>query len=114
MAYWGPPFIAEADQTGFARLAAVGTIGRIAKLGMELPELLGARRIPTQCDIRIGIATGEALVGSIGSEVGMSYTVMGDTVNLAARPGTREQDLRQPLSDLGGNCFSLWHDDRGS
>ncbi|GLR90532.1 adenylate cyclase [Bradyrhizobium iriomotense] len=85
MAYWGPPFIAEADQTDLACLAAIGMIGRVPKLCKELPELLGVRRISTECDIRIGIATGEALVGSIGSEFRMSYTVMGDTVNLAAR-----------------------------
>jgi hypothetical protein len=38
-----------------------------------------------QCDLRIGVATGEALVGSIGSDLMMSYTLMGDVVNFAAR-----------------------------
>jgi adenylate/guanylate cyclase family protein len=51
----------------------------------ELPELLGVRSVPIAVDVRIGIATGAALVGSIGSEFMMSYTVMGDTVNLASR-----------------------------
>ncbi len=51
-----------------------------ASLRKELPALLGIRTIPGECDLRIGIATGEALVGSIGSEFMMSYTVMGDTV----------------------------------
>jgi adenylate cyclase len=85
MAYWGPPFIDAADQANFACLAAIDMLGRVSTLRKELPELLGVRSLPLDCDLRIGIATGEALVGSIGSEFMMSYTVMGDTVNLASR-----------------------------
>jgi class 3 adenylate cyclase len=85
MAYWGPPFVEEADEAQFACVAAIEIIERIAKLRNELAELLGVRVIPAEFDLRIGIATGEALVGSIGSEIMMNYTIMGDTVNLAAR-----------------------------
>ena len=86
MAYWGPPFVDEADHARFACLAAIEMIERIASLRQEIPELLGVRGTPMEkCDLRIGVATGEALVGSIGSDVMMSYTVMGDVVNLASR-----------------------------
>ncbi|HEX7881617.1 MAG TPA: adenylate/guanylate cyclase domain-containing protein [Afipia sp.] len=85
MAYWGPPFTEEGDQARLACEAAIDMIGRIAALRVELPELLGVRSVAKECDLRIGIATGEVLVGSIGSEFMMSYTVMGDTVNLASR-----------------------------
>ena len=85
MAYWGPPFADEADEARLACLAAIDMMDRIGGLRKELPELLGVRTIPTECDLRIGVATGEALVGSIGSEFMMSFTVMGDTVNLASR-----------------------------
>jgi class 3 adenylate cyclase len=85
MAYWGPPFAADADQAKLASLAALDMLGLVSGLRAELPELLGVRSLPNTFDIRIGIATGEVLVGSIGSELMMSYTVMGDTVNLASR-----------------------------
>jgi|HubBroStandDraft_5_1064220.scaffolds.fasta_scaffold12520_2 class 3 adenylate cyclase len=85
MAYWGPPFTADADQARFAAFAALDMLDRVAPFRAELPELLGLRTVPISFDIRVGIATGEALVGSVGSEVMMSYTVMGETVNLASR-----------------------------
>jgi adenylate cyclase len=85
MAYWGPPFADDKEQARLASLAALDMLQLVPQLRAELPELLGVRTLPNAFDIRIGIATGEVLVGSIGSELMMSYTVMGDTVNLASR-----------------------------
>ncbi|MDI4235171.1 adenylate/guanylate cyclase domain-containing protein [Bradyrhizobium sp. Arg237L] len=85
MAYWGPPFNEDGEQARLACLAAIDMADRGTALRTELPELLGVRSVPSECDVRIGVATGEVLVGSIGSEFMMSYTVMGDAVNLASR-----------------------------
>ena len=85
MAYWGPPFTEHSEQARLACLAAVEMADRGKALRTELPELLGVRTVPSDCEVRIGIATGEVMVGSIGSEFMMSYTVMGDAVNLASR-----------------------------
>jgi class 3 adenylate cyclase len=85
MAYWGPPFADDEEQAWLASLAALEMLQLVLQLRAELPELLGVRTLPNAFDLRIGIATGEVLVGSIGSELMMSYTVMGDTVNLASR-----------------------------
>jgi class 3 adenylate cyclase len=85
MAYWGPPFHADGDQTQLACVAAAAMLERLESLRASFPELLGMRSAPISFDIRIGVATGEALVGSIGSEHMMNYTVVGDTVNFASR-----------------------------
>ena len=101
MAYWGPPFVDEAAEARLACLAALDMTARVTNLRKDLPELIGVRSIPVEFDLRIGVATGEALVGSIGSEFMMSYTVMGDTVNLASRleGANREYGSRSLISE---------------
>ena len=119
MAYWGPPFIEDTDQAKCACSAAIDMISRLTGLRKELPELLGVRTIPADCDLRIGIATGETLVGSIGSEYMMSFTVMGDTVNLASRLETANKAYgsRCLISEATANMcaadFELREIDRG-
>jgi adenylate cyclase len=119
MAYWGPPFVDETEQSRCACLAAIEMIERIGALRQAIPELLGVRSIPIQCDIRIGIATGEALVGSIGSELMMSFTVMGDTVNLASRLegankiyGTRNLASEATVAGMAGAAVEVREIDR--
>jgi adenylate cyclase len=85
MAYWGPPFIEGDQQAVRACLAALEMVDRLPSFLAELPELTGLRRGLPQLGLRVGIATGPVLVGNIGSEVMRSYTVLGRSVNLAAR-----------------------------
>jgi class 3 adenylate cyclase len=85
MAFWGPPFTGTDDHSGRACLAALDQLAGLAGFRAELPEIIGLRHGFPEVDIRIGIATGDVVVGNIGSEQTRSYTVIGDTVNLASR-----------------------------
>lgn len=84
MAFWGPPFTEPEEQAMLACLSGLEQLAALEVYRTELPELMGIKRVP-HIDMRIGVATGEAIVGNIGSDVSMSYTVMGDAVNLASR-----------------------------
>ena len=74
MAFWGAPLpLGEhATRACAAALACHRQVQELAKRGTKIAA-------------RIGIATGEVLVGNIGSHERMNYTVMGDTANLASR-----------------------------
>lgn len=85
MAYWGPPFVPAERQAELACRAALDMLDQLERFRAELPDLLGLRREVPPISIRIGIATGDVVVGSIGSEFSRSYSLLGDTVNLAAR-----------------------------
>jgi adenylate cyclase len=78
MAFWGAPV--ESDDHAVAAIAA--------SLEMEAQLYLFQQTLPKHLqhfDIGIGIHTGECLVGMIGSDLRLDYTVIGDTVNLASR-----------------------------
>lgn len=75
MAYWGAPVsnLRHAEHACRAALAQAALFRE--KFQPACPGL----------GLRIGVSTGNALVGNVGSERRQNYTVMGDTVNLASR-----------------------------
>src|SRR5215471_13178365 len=85
MAFWGQPFVKPEEHAVLACRAAQAQLRALDDLRRELPDITGLRRDAPAIDICIGICTGEVVVGNIGSENTRSYTVIGDTVNLAAR-----------------------------
>lgn len=85
MAFWGQPFVKPEEHAVLACRAAQAQVAALDTLRRELPDITGLRRDAPVIDLGIGICTGEAVVGNIGSENTRSYTVIGDTANLAAR-----------------------------
>jgi len=79
MAFWGAPV----KMAGHA-LAACTAALRNQKTLLEMRERwTGEGKHPFQA--RIGINTGEVVVGNIGAANRLNYTVIGDAVNLASR-----------------------------
>jgi class 3 adenylate cyclase len=85
MAYWGPPFVGEDEEAAAGCRAAFRQLEALTQFQAELPDLMGLRKNLPEVKIRIGLATGEVVVGNIGSETARNYTVMGDVVNIASR-----------------------------
>ncbi|MGH9810869.1 MAG: adenylate/guanylate cyclase domain-containing protein, partial [Terriglobia bacterium] len=79
MAQWGAP-LGDPDDPDRALAAALSMM-------MALDRLNDAWRAKGQPELQmgIGINTGEAFAGNIGSERRLEYTVIGDTVNTASR-----------------------------
>lgn len=79
MAFWGAPTPND-DHAYYACVAALAQAEKLKELQQRWKE----RNIPV-LNIGIGINTGPAVVGNMGSSRRMDYTLMGDTVNLGSR-----------------------------
>jgi class 3 adenylate cyclase len=80
VAFWGPPITKDDEHAGLACRAAVRIVRGIHRLDDKC-RMLGMPPL----GIRVGVATGDVLVGIIGSANKYNYTVMGDTANLGSR-----------------------------
>lgn len=79
MAFWGAPD-EQPDHANRACRAALAIRAAIEQDNLERR----AKGLP-EVRIRIGIHSGEALVGNIGAPGRINYTIVGDTVNIASR-----------------------------
>ncbi len=77
MATFGIPYKSESD--------AINSIKTAIEMINNLELLNSARDLPSKVEMGIGIATGEVISGNIGSNKRFEHTVIGDSVNLAAR-----------------------------
>jgi adenylate cyclase len=85
MAFWTAPFSPGETHAADACLAALAQQDAIGGLREHLSDILGLRRNLPEFSVRMGIATGDVIVGTVGSAVARSFTAIGDTVNLASR-----------------------------
>jgi len=79
MVMFGAP-LDDANQEENAIRAAIDMQNALTEFNAKVKE-----HGDIQMDVGIGIHTGLAVVGNIGSEKRMEYTAIGDTVNIAAR-----------------------------
>ncbi|KAB2900810.1 MAG: adenylate/guanylate cyclase domain-containing protein, partial [Burkholderiaceae bacterium] len=80
MAFWGAP-IAQPRHAALAVEAALGMAEAMQRFAADI-----AREDPSaRFDIGIGVHTGQAVVGFLGTARRLDYTAIGDTVNLCSR-----------------------------
>ncbi|MHC4610944.1 MAG: adenylate/guanylate cyclase domain-containing protein, partial [Planctomycetota bacterium] len=79
MAFWGAPE-PQPDHTERACRAAIGV-----SIALKSDNMARKREGKPPVRVRIGVHTGEVVVGNIGAPGRINYTIVGDTVNAASR-----------------------------
>ena len=83
-AFWNPVIYPQDDHARRACTAAIDLLTAVDELKVE-QRRAGGDAVFEEIVLRIGIATGNAIVGPCGSEQKYDYTCIGDSVNVAAR-----------------------------
>ena len=96
MAFWNAPLPCE----NHAEMA-VKTAMEIELLGDELEKEMEERGLP-RVKFGTGVNTGTCIVGNMGAETRLDYSVVGDAVNLGARleAQTRQEDVPILVSEF--------------
>ncbi|HEY9837208.1 MAG TPA: adenylate/guanylate cyclase domain-containing protein [Vampirovibrionales bacterium] len=101
MAVFGVPIPrTRSDEIAAEAIAAVACAVAMGKKLRSLNQQWQAQGRPTVA-MRVGISTGNVFAGSLGSRQRLNYTVLGDTVNIAARLESYDKTLE------GGICRIL-------
>ena len=85
MAFWASPFSEGESHARDACLACLEMRPAFAKIEGEISQITGLRKNTPKFHVRMALATGDTLIGTIGSATTKSFTVIGDTVNIASR-----------------------------
>ncbi len=96
MAFWGAP-VDMPDHADRAVACARSMIDGMARLNAEIALAFPGAVRDKPIRIRIGVNSGEAVVGEIGSAVRRSYTAIGDVVNTASRLQDLAKDVDRDL-----------------
>jgi len=88
-------FGAPMDQTDHAQRAVDCSLA----IRQRIVELNRTHSLDLPMEIRIGINTGKAVAGCLGTDERMQYTVLGDAVNTAARLESRAEPGQILISD---------------
>ena len=83
LAFWNAP-LDDPDQFRNGARAALQMVDSLERLNRELPQKPG-QVWPPDVKIGIGMNAGLCCVGNMGSQQRLSYTLIGDTVNIASR-----------------------------